>query len=92
MIALHDSWVNMLTDEFIKQSRFDPHHNAETEQYVYNQLEEWLKRSLHDNEILMEINNKGSVYQAKINRGHFEQRSKNIFARIKAELESLVGN
>jgi len=92
LIALHDSWVNMLTDEFIKQSRFDPHHNAETEQYVYNQLEDWLKRSLHDNEILMEINNKGSVYQAKINRGHFEQRSKNIFARIKSQLESLVGN
>lgn len=92
LIALHDSWVNMVTDEFIKQSRFDPHHNAETEQYVYNQLEDWLNRSLSDNEILMEINNKGSVYQAKINRGHFEQRSKNIFARINSELESLVGN
>ena len=92
LIALHDSWVNMVTDEFIKQSRFDPHHNAETEQYVYNQLEDWLGRSLQDNEILMEINNKGSVYQAKINRGHFEQRVRNIFGRINSELEAIAGN
>ncbi len=92
LIALHDSWVNMVTDEFIKQSRFDPHHNAETEQYVYNQLEDWLARSLQDNEILMEINNKGSVYQAKINRGHFEQRVRNIFSRINSELEAIAGN
>ena len=91
LIALHDSWVNMVTDEFIKQSRFDPHHNAETEQYVYNQLEGWLNQSLEDNEILMEINNKGSVYQAKINRGHFEQRTKSIFSRINSELVSLIG-
>ncbi len=92
LIALHDSWVNMVTDEFIKQSRFDPHHNAETEQYVYNQLEDWLARSLQDNEILMEINNKGSVYQAKVNRGHFEQRVRNIFGRIHSELEAMAGN
>lgn len=92
LMALHDAWANMVTDEFIKQSRFDPHHNAETEQYVYNQLEEWMNRTLQDNEILMEINNKGSVYQARVNRGHFEQRVRNIYGRIKSELDNLAGN
>lgn len=91
LLALHDAWANMVTDEFIKQSRFDPQHTAETEQYMYNQLEEWVGKSLRDNEILMEINNKGSVYQARVNRGHFEQRTRNIFGRIKTELESLAG-
>lgn len=91
LLAMHDAWVNMITDEFIKQSRFDPHHNAETEQFVYNQLEGWIGRSQQDNEILMEINNKGSIYQARINRGHFEQRVRNIYGRIKAELETLIG-
>ena len=91
LLALHDAWANMVTDEFIKQSRFDPQHNAETEQYVYNQLEEWMAKALRDNEILMEINNKGSVFQARVNRGHFEQRTRNIFGRIKTELEILAG-
>lgn len=92
LLALHDAWANMVTDEFIRQSRFDPQHNAETEQYVYNQLETWIAHALRDNEILMEINNKGSVYQARINRGHFEQRVRNIFSRLKVELENLAGD
>ena len=92
LIALFDAWANMVTDEFIKQSRFDPQHNAETEQYVHNQLGLWLSQVKQDNEILMEINNKGSVYQARVNRGHFEQRVRNIFGRVKEELESLAGN
>jgi hypothetical protein len=91
LLALHDAWANMVTDEFIKQSRFDPQHNAETEQYVYNQLENWIAEALRDNEILMEINNKGSVFQARVNRGHFEQRTRNVFGRIKTELEGLAG-
>ena len=91
LLALHDAWANMVTDEFIKQSRFDPQHNAETEQYVYNQLEDWINRALKDNEILMEINNKGAVYQARINQGHFEQRVRNIYAKIRTELDNLAG-
>ena len=91
LLALHDAWANMITDEFIKQSRFNPQHNAETEQYVYNQLETWLDRTMQDNEILLEINNKGSVYQARVNRGHFEQRTRNIITRIKTELDNLAG-
>ena len=92
LIALHDAWANLVTDEFIKQSRFDPQHNAETEQYVHNQLTHWINQSLEDNEILMEINNKGSIYQARVNKGHFEQRVRNIFGRVKEELNSLAGN
>ncbi|NBS24860.1 MAG: hypothetical protein EBS81_00910 [Gammaproteobacteria bacterium] len=92
LMALHDAWANMVTDEFIKQSRFDPQHNAETEQYVYNQLGNWINQSLQDNEILMEINNKGSVYQARVNRGHFEQRVRSIFGRVKEELQTLAGS
>ena len=92
LVALHDAWANMITDEFIKQCRFDPQHNAETEQYIFNQLEKWLGQSLADNEVLMEINHKGNVYQARINRGNFEHRVKNIFARIQGEIQLLLGN
>lgn len=92
LLALYDAWANMVTDEFIRQSRFDPQHNAETEQYVHNQLDEWIGKVLRDNEILMEINNKGSVYQARVNSGHFEQRTRQIFGRIKTELDTLMGS
>jgi hypothetical protein len=92
LLALHDAWANMATDEFIKQSRFDPQHNAETEQYVHNQMFHWIDQARKNNEILMEINNKGAVYQARVNTGHFEQKVRNVFGRVKEELETLAGN
>jgi hypothetical protein len=92
LLALHDAWANMAADEFIKQSRFDPQHNAETEQYVHNQLFYWIEQARKNNEIMMEINNKGSVYQARVNTGHFEQKTRNIFGRVKEELETLAGS
>ena len=92
LVALHDAWANMAADEFIKQSRFDPQHNAETEQYVHNQLLYWIEQARKNNEIMMEINNKGSVYQARVNTGHFEQKVRNIFGRVKEELETLAGS
>ncbi len=90
LLSLQDAWAGMITDAFIRQSRFDPLHNAETEQFIYNQLPIWIAQSLSGNEVLLEINHKGSIYQAKINRGHFELRAKNILTRIKNELKVLT--
>jgi hypothetical protein len=91
LLALQDAWTGMITDEFIRQSRFDPHHNAETEQYLHNQLDQWLKASLINDELQLEINHKGSVHQARLTRANFEQRSQTIFGRINKELNELRG-
>ena len=91
LLALQEGWATMLRDAFIKQSRFDPLHNAETEQYLFNRLGDWLAEAAANNEVLMEINHKGSVHQAKVNRGFFEQKARNVFTRIRQELEALGG-
>jgi hypothetical protein len=89
LLSLQDAWSNMITDEFIRQCRFDPHHNAETEQYVYNQLPHWMEQCQRQHELLVEINHKGTVHQAHLTREHFDQRARSIFARIARELEPL---
>ncbi len=90
LLALHDCWSNAITDAFIKQSRFDPQHNADTEQYIYNELENWLQKVSLNQEILLEINNKGTVHQASLTLKNFEQRAQNIYKRISQELSALV--
>lgn len=89
MLALQDAWTNMITDEFLRQSRFDPKHNAETEQYLYNQLEGWIESCRTNNELQVELNHKGTVYQARLAYEHFIDRSKHVYARIVKELEQL---
>jgi len=90
LLALHDAWANTITDAFIKQSRFDPLHNADTEQYIYSELESWLKSIATNKEILIEINNKGTIYQASLTLKNFEQRAQAIFKRVAQEIEAIA--
>lgn len=92
LLALHDAWANMVTDAFIKQSRFDPLHNAETEQYLYNHMNDWISEAQAANELPLEINHKGTRYQAKISLAQFEQRARPVFTRIQQELENLASS
>lgn len=92
LVQLQDAWCNMITDAFIKQSRFNPLHNAETEQYIYNQLEGWIDAARAGNEVLMEINHKGTVHQAKLNMGYFEQKAGAILGRVRQELDGLTND
>ena len=89
LLSLYDAWANTITDAFIKQSRFDPLHNADTEQYIYSELEAWLRSVAKNKEILIEINNKGTIHQASLTLNNFEQRAQNIFQKVSREIDSI---
>mgnify|MGYP002628635786 CR=1 FL=1 len=91
MQALQDAWTNMITDEFLRQCRFDPKHNAETEQYLYNQLDSWIQRCRQAPELIVEINHQGSLHQARLTIDHFNARSTAVFRRILKELDTMRG-
>jgi hypothetical protein len=90
LLSLHDTWANTITDAFIKQSRFDPLHNADTEQYIYSELGSWLKSVATNKEILLEINNKGTIHQASLTLNNFEQRAQNVFNKVSQEINSIT--
>lgn len=90
LLSLHDAWANTITDAFIKQSRFDPLHNADTEQYIYSELDGWLSSVAKNNELLLEINNKGTIHQASLTLKNFEQRAQTIFNRVAQEIEGIT--
>jgi hypothetical protein len=91
LLALQDAWLNMITDEFIRQCRFDPQRDAESEQYIVNQLGALLAQTHHNHEQILEINLKGVVQQAHLTFDLFEQKALPVFARIQKKLEELRG-
>lgn len=91
LVALQEAWTGLITDEFILQSRFDPLHTAETDQYVYDRLDQWIAALLNEERVLLEINMKGTVHQAWLQRAQLEQRAQSVYARIAVELASLRG-
>lgn len=42
LFTLQDRWSNILADQFIQTTRFDPMHNADTEQQLFNKLPDWI--------------------------------------------------
>lgn len=88
-LSLQDAWTNFIADEFIRQTRFDPKHNAEVEQYLYNQLDGWLAASQTQHELVIDIDHKGVLHQARIRPEGFAQRARPVYERIRKELEQL---
>lgn len=89
LLALQDAWTNLIADEFIRQTRFDPKHNAEIEQYLYNSLDGWLAQSAAKGELLIDLDHKGSVHQARLTHEAFQRRSQQVAERIRKELDTL---
>lgn len=46
--AFHEKWAGLIAQQFLHELRFDPMHQASSEQLLYNQLRHWLQ-SLHSN-------------------------------------------
>lgn len=44
IFTLWDRWANIIADQFIQTSRFDPMHQAQSEQALFNQLPGWIER------------------------------------------------
>jgi hypothetical protein len=89
LVALQDAWLNLISDEFVRQSRFDPQRSAETEQFVANQLASWIAACQANGEVTLEVNLRGSVQQARLTLSQFEQRVQGLFARLTQEIDAL---
>lgn len=44
IFTLWDRWANIIANQFIQTSRFDPMHQAQSEQTLFNQLPGWIEK------------------------------------------------
>ena len=72
--------MRMATDMFIQQCRFNPQHNATSEQQLYNALPDWLTE-VDDGNLILELKAADTLHTAKMPRdsliaslaGHFQK-------------------
>ncbi|MDR0780703.1 MAG: hypothetical protein LBF16_08420 [Pseudomonadales bacterium] len=89
LVALQDAWLNLISDEFVRQCRFDPQRSADAEQFAANQLASWIAACQATGETTLEINLRGSVQQARLALPQFEHKVQNIFTRLMQEIDAL---
>ena len=63
-----DLIMKLATGLFIQQCRFNPQHNAESEQQLYNALPGWLAQDEQEGNLILELVSGGSAYSAKLPR------------------------
>ena len=87
--ALYDAWLNIIADAFVQQSRFDPLHTAESEQMLLNRLGSWLTEAATHEHVEMELEFRGTTYQASIESLALVGTAAPIYQQIANKLRAL---
>jgi len=86
-----DLTMQLATDLFIQQCRFNPQHNAESEQQLYNELPVWLSHNKDaKSSLLMEIKTANTVHQAKLPWESLVQKLEDYYVKINQQIATLV--
>lgn len=93
---LTDRFVAFVADQFLAQSRFDPLHQASTEQLLHNEMPAWLELLNTQREIKVHIEFRGSRFEARIAReeivGVAEATYRSIHDRLSTDVTWLASS
>ena len=70
---LHDACVALIADAFLEQSRFDPLHEAQTEQLLHTHLPRWLLQAVDAPEVVIAVDYRGNRFNARIASHEFSR-------------------
>lgn len=88
---LMETAMEAAADMFVRQCRFDPRHNAESEQRLYDALPDWLERARRDDgDLALELEAGGGARAARLSRAGLLRSLAGLRRRIAARIESLT--
>jgi len=89
VISLYDTWIALIAEAFVQQSRFDPLHTAETEQMLQDSLPDWLSAAAAEENIALKIEYRGISHQAEVESLELLAAAAPIYHRIVSNLRAL---
>lgn len=89
MLSLYDAWIRVISDAFVKQSRFDPLHTAETEQLLLDRLGEWLALASANDRLALEIEFRGIAHSAELESLDLISAAAPVYQRIASQLRAI---
>lgn len=66
LYAMYDTWLSVVAEAFVQQSRFDPLHAADTEQMILDQLARWIADASHQSSVVLELSYGGLDHRAEV--------------------------
>ena len=82
LVELMDGWVKLITQAFVRTTRFDPLHRGETEQALYLRLPEWLDELSQKESTVMTMEGNGKEYAIELTREQLVRSAEPSYRRI----------
>jgi hypothetical protein len=89
LMALFDAWIRVIADAFVKQSRFDPLHTAETEQLLLDRLNGWLAIAAAGDKVPLEVEYRGISHAAELESLDLISAAAPVYQRIASQLRAI---
>jgi hypothetical protein len=90
LFYLRREWIQAIADVFVHTTRYDPLHQAETEQELYDRLPEILKILGNQDAMVVEMREGGHGYQISLTRDLLLERAGTIVQEIHGMIQEMV--
>jgi hypothetical protein len=78
-LALQQAWLDMIASAFVRKTRFDPLHQAATEQRLADGLPGWLEVIRSEPVVALELESGGTVHAVEIERAEFVRAAAHVY-------------
>ena len=82
--------MQIATDIFIQQCRFNPQHNAESEQQLYNELPKWLLQDVKEKTLQLELKSASAKHTAKLPRATLISSLNEYYKKINEQISAIT--
>jgi hypothetical protein len=89
LLLLHESWLKVIAEAFVQQSRFDPLHTAETEQMLQDKMPGWLTKAGTSAIVPVEVEYRGITHHAEIESLELVAAAGPVYQSIVSSLRAL---
>lgn len=89
LVPLQDAWATHIAECFVRQTRYDPLHRAESEQTLYGQLPSWLDRLCVETRITASMEVSGKSRAIELERDHLAEAAGTYYSSILALASSI---
>lgn len=89
LIRLHRLWVECIAETFVRTTRFDPLHQAASEQALYDRLPEIVGRLDTDPAMTFDVRSGQTVHNITLTRQALADKSQSFFDRVQGLVQQL---
>jgi hypothetical protein len=87
LYKLYRGWVDAIAEEFVRRTRFDPLHQAATEQELYDRLPGVLTHLSRNPSVTFEMAGGSKTYHVTLTRDVFESKGAAVFKEIRRQID-----